>query len=80
MPDIGTGTHTLLRQIAAEVLTIPPELISTEIGDTESFESDAAPGGSKITNMSGHVVLQAAEQLRERLDSCRRFTSRLRCH
>jgi CO/xanthine dehydrogenase Mo-binding subunit len=67
VPDIGTGTHTLLRQIAAEVLTISPELISTQIGDTESFESDAAPGGSKITNMSGHVVLQAAEKLRERL-------------
>ena len=67
VPDIGTGTHTLLRQIAAEVLTISPELITTEIGDTESFESDAAPGGSKITNMSGHVVLQAAEQLRQRL-------------
>jgi xanthine dehydrogenase molybdenum-binding subunit len=42
-------------------------LISTQIGDTESFESDAAPGGSKITNMSGHVVLQAAQKLRERL-------------
>ena len=67
VPDIGTGTHTLLRQIAAEVLTISPELIWTEIGDTESFESDAAPGGSKITNMSGHVVLEAAEQLRHRL-------------
>ena len=67
VPDIGTGTHTLLRQIAAEVLTISPELIWTEIGDTESFESDAAPGGSKITNMSGHVVLQAAQQLRQRL-------------
>jgi CO/xanthine dehydrogenase Mo-binding subunit len=67
VPDIGTGTHTLLRQIAAEVLTISPEWISTEIGDTESFESDAAPGGSKITNMSGHVVLQAVEKLRERL-------------
>lgn len=67
VPDIGTGTHTLLRQIAAEVLTVPQELIFTEIGDTESFESDAAPGGSKITNMSGHVVLQAAEQLRRRL-------------
>jgi CO/xanthine dehydrogenase Mo-binding subunit len=67
VPDIGTGTHTLLRQIAAEVLTVSPELIFTEIGDTESFESDAAPGGSKITNMSGHVVLQAAQQLRQRL-------------
>lgn len=67
VPDIGTGTHTLLQQIAAEVLTVAPAHVQVEIGDTESFESDAAPGGSKITNMSGHVVLQAARTLRERL-------------
>ncbi|HZD41463.1 MAG TPA: molybdopterin cofactor-binding domain-containing protein, partial [Terriglobales bacterium] len=67
VPDIGTGTHTLLQQIAAEVLTIAPAQVQIEIGDTESFESDAAPGGSKITNMSGHVVLQAARALRDKL-------------
>ncbi|HKA33474.1 MAG TPA: xanthine dehydrogenase family protein molybdopterin-binding subunit, partial [Candidatus Binatia bacterium] len=69
VPDIGTGTHTLLAQIAAEVLTIPAADIRAEIGDTETFENDAAPGGSKITNMSGHAVLLAAEALRERLIS-----------
>ena len=69
VPDIGTGTHTLLQQIAAEVLTIPTKDVRAEIGDTETFESDAAPGGSKITNMSGHAVLAAAEELRERLIS-----------
>jgi len=67
VPDIGTGTHTLLQQIAAEVLTLPAGAVLIEIGDTETFESDAAPGGSKITNMSGHVVLQAAQKLREML-------------
>ncbi len=69
VPDIGTGTHTLLQQIAAEVLTIPTQDVRAEIGDTETFESDAAPGGSKITNMSGHAVLAAAEELRQRLIS-----------
>lgn len=67
VPDIGTGTHTLLQQIAAEVLTVSPTAVRIEVGDTETFDSDAAPGGSKITNMSGHVVLQAAEKLREKL-------------
>ena len=67
VPDIGTGTHTLLQQIAAEVLTIPTQDVRAEIGDTETFENDAAPGGSKITNMSGHAVLAAAQELRERL-------------
>jgi CO/xanthine dehydrogenase Mo-binding subunit len=69
VPDIGTGTHTLLQQIAAEVLTIPPADVRAEIGDTETFENDAAPGGSKITNMSGHAVLAAAGQMRERLSA-----------
>jgi carbon-monoxide dehydrogenase large subunit len=67
VPDIGTGTHTLLQQIVAEVLTISPDHVRTAIGDTESFESDAAPGGSKITTMSGHAVLQAAQELRGKL-------------
>ena len=67
VPDIGTGTHTLLQQIAAEVLTISPGQVQTTIGDTDTFESDAAPGGSKITNMSGHAVLEAAQALRHRL-------------
>jgi CO/xanthine dehydrogenase Mo-binding subunit len=67
VPDIGTGTHTLLQQIVAEVLTIPPDNVRTMIGDTDTFESDAAPGGSKITNMSGHAVLEAAQELRQKL-------------
>ncbi|HEY2987967.1 MAG TPA: xanthine dehydrogenase family protein molybdopterin-binding subunit [Candidatus Binatia bacterium] len=69
VPDIGTGTHTLLQQIAAEVLTIAPAEVRAEIGDTETFESDAAPGGSKITNMSGHAVLAASREMRERLSA-----------
>ncbi len=69
VPDIGTGTHTLLQQIAAEVLTIPPGEVRAEIGDTETFENDVAPGGSKVTNMSGQAVLAAAREMRERLIS-----------
>ena len=69
VPDTGTGTHTLLRQIAAEVLTIRPGDVWAKIGDTETFENDAAPGGSKITSMSGQAVLEAAKEMRERLRS-----------
>src|SRR5712692_3480018 len=77
VPDTGTGTHTLLRQIAAEVLTIPPSDIRAEIGDTETFDTDAAPGGSKITSMSGQAVLEAAQEMRERMRSA--AASLLRC-
>jgi CO/xanthine dehydrogenase Mo-binding subunit len=63
VPDIGTGTHTLLSQIAAEVLTVPPERIQVVIGDTESFDTDAEPGGSKITAMTGRAMIEAAGDL-----------------
>lgn len=69
VPDTGTGTHTLLRQIAAEVLTLKLADIQVLIGDTETFENDAAPGGSKITNMTGQAVLTAAEEMREKIKS-----------
>jgi CO/xanthine dehydrogenase Mo-binding subunit len=69
VPDIGTGTHTLLQQIAAEILTIPPSEIQVQIGDTETFENDAAPGGSKVTAMSGQAMLEAAQEMRERMQS-----------
>lgn len=65
VPDTGTGTHTLLSQIAAEVLTLPPGEIRIAIGDTESFDNDAAPGGSKITNMTGQALVAAAEEIRD---------------
>jgi len=67
VPDTGTGTHTLLMQIAAEVLTIPPKDIQIVVGDTETFETDAAPGGSKITNMTGRAALATAEEMREKM-------------
>jgi len=35
----------VLTQIAAEVLTIPSEKIQVVIGDTETFDTDAEPGG-----------------------------------
>lgn len=61
--DIGTGTHTVLTQIAAEVLTIPSEKIQVVIGDTETFDTDAEPGGSKITAMTGRAMIETAVEL-----------------
>lgn len=67
VPDIGTGTHTLFRQIAAEVLTLSPQAIQVKVGDTETFETDSAPGGSKVTNMNGQALLGALQELRGRM-------------
>ena len=39
--DLGTGTYTVLQQIAAETLGLPPERISVRIGDTRLPTSHA---------------------------------------
>ena len=65
IPDIGTGTHTLLRQITAELLTLPAERVEVARGDTDTFETDAEPGGSKITAMVGRGLVEAVEELRD---------------
>lgn len=67
IPDIGTGTHTLLRQITAEMLTLPPERVAVARGDTDTFDTDAEPGGSKITAMVGRGLVEAVEELQERM-------------
>ena len=67
IPDIGTGTHTLLRQITAEMLTLPADRVQVARGDTDTFDTDAEPGGSKITAMVGRGLVEAVEELREKM-------------
>ena len=45
MTDIGTGTYTILAQIAAEMLGLPTGRIRVELGDTD-FPQAAGSGGS----------------------------------
>src|SRR3981189_2015384 len=45
MTDIGTGTYTILAQIAAEMLGLPTERVRVELGDTD-FPQAAGSGGS----------------------------------
>ena len=65
--DTGTGTHTILRQIIAEELTLPPEAITVVTIDTDSGPFDGGVGGSRVTHSAGQATLRATQQLRERL-------------
>src|ERR1700732_3132661 len=66
MTDIGTGTYTILTQIAAEMLGLPPERILVELGDT-SFPEAAGSGGSFGAGSSGSALFEACQALREKL-------------
>jgi xanthine dehydrogenase YagR molybdenum-binding subunit len=66
MTDIGTGTYTILAQIAAEMLGLPTEHIRVELGDT-SFPEAAGSGGSWGAGSSGSALFEACNALREKL-------------
>jgi xanthine dehydrogenase YagR molybdenum-binding subunit len=66
MTDIGTGTYTVLTQIAAEMLGLPPERIRMELGDT-SFPQASGSGGSFGAASSGSALFDACHTLRGKL-------------
>src|SRR5260370_4586190 len=66
MTDIGTGTYTILTQIAAEMLGLPTERVRVELADT-SFPEAAGSGGSFGAGSSGSALFEACNTLREKL-------------
>ncbi len=65
--DIGTGTKTVLAQIAAEELGFPIEKISVEIGDTQLGLYAPLSAGSMTVASVGPAVRVAAHEARQQL-------------
>ncbi|HWO41192.1 MAG TPA: xanthine dehydrogenase family protein molybdopterin-binding subunit [Candidatus Eisenbacteria bacterium] len=65
--DTGAGAHTTLRQIVAEVFRIPSAAVDIVVGDTDSFDTDIALGGSRVNYMAGRAAAMAALDLCESL-------------
>ena len=66
MTDIGTGSYTILAQIASEILGIPVANITMSLGDTNDPPA-AGSGGSWGAASSGTAVYLACEMLRGKL-------------
>ena len=64
--EMGQGVHTVLRQIACDVLDVPPELITVAV-DTEHDLGTGQTTASRGTVLGGNAVLAAAEKLRDAL-------------
>ena len=60
MTDIGTGTYTILQQIAAEMLGMRLDQVDVLLGDT-TLPSSSGSGGSWGANSAGSSVYVAAE-------------------
>jgi xanthine dehydrogenase YagR molybdenum-binding subunit len=66
MTDIGTGTYTILTQVGAEMLGLPPQQVRIELGDSD-FPPTSGSGGSFGAATSGSALYDACEKLRAAL-------------
>ncbi len=65
--DLGTGSDTVLAQLAAEVLGVPVDDIIVYSSDTDFTPFDKGAYASSTTYISGAAVVNAAEKVAERI-------------
>ncbi len=65
--DLGTGSDTVLAQMAAEVLGVPVEDMITYSSDTDFTPFDKGAYASSTTYISGAAAVKAAELVAERI-------------
>lgn len=64
--DFGTGTYTIMTQIAAATLGLPLEAVSFQLGDSSLAEAPLS-GGSFTASSVGTAVMQVCEKIREQV-------------
>jgi xanthine dehydrogenase YagR molybdenum-binding subunit len=64
--DIGTGTYTIMTQIAAETVGLPLENVTFGLGDS-SLSQAPVEGGSLTAGTVGAAVKVVCDQIREKL-------------
>jgi xanthine dehydrogenase YagR molybdenum-binding subunit len=65
MHELGGGTYTVMRQVAADALGLSPERVDVHLGDTRLPASHAAIGSATMAN-AGASVLLAANAVRDK--------------
>ena len=64
--DIGTGTYTIMAQVAADMLGLPLENISIKLGDS-SLPQSPVEGGSWIAASVSNAIATTADAIRDEL-------------
>lgn len=65
--DLGTGSDTILAQIASEVLDTPVDKFIVTSSDTDFTPFDTGAYASSTTYLSGQAVLKCAKQIKEQI-------------
>jgi xanthine dehydrogenase YagR molybdenum-binding subunit len=64
--DIGTGTYTIVAQVAADSLGLPIENITVKLGDS-TLPQAPVEGGSWMAASASHAVVVTADEVRKEL-------------
>jgi xanthine dehydrogenase YagR molybdenum-binding subunit len=67
--DIGTGTYTVMTQIAADALGLPVDRIKVKLGDS-NYPKGANSGGSQVSASVGPAIRAAALGAIVKLKTC----------
>ena len=68
MIEVGNGAYTVMAQIAADALGLPPEKVRFDLGDSTLPEAPITAGSISSASV-GSAVLMAARALREKIDA-----------
>ncbi len=63
--EVGQGAHTVMVQVAAEALGVPPEKIELIASDTAETDNSGSASASRMTFMVGHSIAGAAKKALE---------------
>ncbi len=67
-PDQGSGSATMVRRVAAAILSVEPERIVVRYGNTGEAPWDAGAGSSRVTHIVGQATIGAATSLKRQLE------------
>lgn len=68
MVDQGAGAHTVIRRVAAAVMSVAAERIVVRYGDTGEALLDPGAGGSRVTHVIGQAALDGGQRLKATLE------------
>jgi CO/xanthine dehydrogenase Mo-binding subunit len=60
--EVGQGTHTVMAQIAAEVIGVPVDKVEMVVSDTVQTDNSGSASASRMTFMAGNAIKGAAEK------------------
>ncbi len=64
--DIGTGTYTIMAQVAADALGLPLDSVTIKLGDS-TLPQSPVEGGSWIAASVSHAIVKTAGEVRDEL-------------